>query len=189
MVHNHDPHIKKLDDRAFKGMFLGFDEFNHNYIIFKLDTNEIIQSRNIRAYPEQTLEFDDNDWDQPFPVENDNNWIIGETNVPPIYDIFNNNEEEQRDSAEEDEEERFFDPDDFDMMGNPVIIGINNNNYKKKNNVRRSSRLQQQSVLSIEEINNILSLEQPETPQSYQEAMRSDNPPSGRNLFKKNTKV
>jgi hypothetical protein len=156
-------------------MFLGFDEYNHNYIIFKLDTNEITQSRTIVSHSNSTIDFDNNDWNQPFPVENDNNWIVGETNVPPIYDIFNNNEEEKKIRDEDEEEESYYDPDDYDIMGNPIQQQVVNNHKNENKLPRRSSRLNRQSVLSVEEINNILSLEQPETPQTYQEAMRCED--------------
>ena len=48
MYHNHDPHIKKLDDRAFKGMFVGFNPDNHAYKIFDISTKQIHETRSIK---------------------------------------------------------------------------------------------------------------------------------------------
>ena len=62
MYHNHDPHIKKLDDRSFEGMFLGFWEDDHTYKILDTKTNALISTRTIRSFPQQNLDFELNDW-------------------------------------------------------------------------------------------------------------------------------
>ena len=90
MYHNHDPHIKKLDDRAFKGMFVGFNQDNHAYKIYNLSTKQIIESRSIKPLFNEKIIFDNNNWDQPFEIIDEDNWLNGGTNHPLIYDIFNN---------------------------------------------------------------------------------------------------
>ena len=107
MYHNHDPHIKKLDDRAFRGMFVGFNPDNHTYKIFNLSTNNIIESRSIKPLFDDKIIFENNNWDQPFKVVDNDNWLNGGTNHPLIYEIFNN--------------QNFEDDDEI----NPIIQPIN----------------------------------------------------------------
>ena len=79
MFHNHEPHIKKLHDRAFQGMFLGFWEDDHTYKIFNNATNELISTRTIHAYPQHQLDFENNDWQERFRAEDDDFWQSGLT--------------------------------------------------------------------------------------------------------------
>ena len=90
MFHNHDPHIKKLDDRAFEGMFIGFHEDDHTYKILKTSTNEVISTRTIHPYPQEILSHENNDWDQKFTVEDDDHWQTGLTDQPQyrLYDQY-----------------------------------------------------------------------------------------------------
>jgi hypothetical protein len=87
--HNHDAHIKKLEDRAFEGMFLGFWEDDHTYKILDFSTNHLISTRTISSHPQHLLKFEDNDWEKGFPVENDDNWVTGLSDAPQ-YIPFNN---------------------------------------------------------------------------------------------------
>ncbi len=90
--HNADPHIKKLHDRAFEGMFLGFFEDDHTYKILDFNSNKLVSTRTISSHPEHILEFEKNDWDQGFPVEDDNNWITQLSDAPQ-YLKFNNSKD------------------------------------------------------------------------------------------------
>jgi hypothetical protein len=96
MLHNHDPYIKKLEDRSFEGIFLGFFEDDHTYKILKISTNELISTRTIHSYPQQVLEFDENDWEEKFFVDDDDSWQSGLTNQAQYrlydqYQMINNN--------------------------------------------------------------------------------------------------
>ena len=90
--HNADPHITKLQDRAFEGMFLGFWEDDHTYKVLDFKTNKLISTRSISQHPEHILEFENNDWDQGFPVEDDNNWISKLSDAPQYFN-FNNSKD------------------------------------------------------------------------------------------------
>ena len=46
MFHNHDPAIKKMHDKAFEGMFVGFWEEDHTYKIFDTNNNKLINKNN-----------------------------------------------------------------------------------------------------------------------------------------------
>lgn len=120
MYHNPDRNIKKLDDRALKGMFLGFNEDNYTYIIWDLEANQVIESRDVKPVPDHAIEFENNDWDAPFETYNDNNWLTGET--PIILD------DDQ--DLEESNNPPIVDNDDFPPQG----FQINNNNNNLNNN-------------------------------------------------------
>ena len=72
--HNHDPAIKKMHDRAFEGIFVGFWEEDHTYKIFDTNANKLISTRTIKAFPNDMLEFENSDWNTPFYIE-DERWI------------------------------------------------------------------------------------------------------------------
>ena len=183
IYHNHDPHIKKLDDRAFEGMFIGFDENNHAYKILDLESGKVKLSRDVKPRLNEVIFTEESDWDQDFLEENDNNWFQGGTNVPAIYDIFNEPEDDEvqpiliqnnnnnniqpniQPNIQLDDES--FDEDNEDIMGNPII------NNRDNNNDHRYPLRSRQLVLSTTEINNILNLDDVNTPQSYKEAMKS----------------
>ena len=95
MYHNHDPHIKKLHDRAFEGMFVGFWEEDHTYKILDIATNSLISTRTISSYPDRALDFENNDHGEKFHVEDDDNWQSGLTDSPQYaqfdrYQLINN---------------------------------------------------------------------------------------------------
>jgi transposase InsO family protein len=82
MFHNHDPHIKKLDERSFEGIFLGFWEDDHTYKIFDTKNNMLVSTRTIQSYPNENMFFENNDWDEKFKVEDDDFWFSGLTDAP-----------------------------------------------------------------------------------------------------------
>ena len=88
MFHNHDPGIKKMQDRAFEGMFVGFWEEDHTYKIFDNATSQLISTRTIKPFPQQSLEFDNNDWNTPFHIH-DESWINEEPNTGNTYQDLN----------------------------------------------------------------------------------------------------
>jgi hypothetical protein len=117
MYHNHDPHIKKLDDRAFKGMFVGFNQDNHAYKIFNLATESIIETRSIKPLFSEKFNFDNNNWDQPFEIIDNDNWLNGGTNHPNVYEIFNDQNFE-----DDEEDEDIFIPIIQNQQNNIPII-------------------------------------------------------------------
>jgi hypothetical protein len=88
MYHNHDPHIKKLHDRAFDGIFLGFFEKDHTYKIFSIKDNMLVSTRSISSYPQKIADFEENDWEEKFFAEDDDYWLSGLTEQPQ-YQHFN----------------------------------------------------------------------------------------------------
>ena len=88
MFHNHDPAIKKMHDRAFEGIFVGFWEEDHTYKIFDVNSNKLISTRTIKAFPNDILEFENSDWNTPFKIEDDR-WINEETNNQFNYNDLN----------------------------------------------------------------------------------------------------
>jgi hypothetical protein len=222
MLHNHDPHIRKLDARAFKGIFVGFNESNHTYKIWNLESSQLIESRDIKPYPNEFVDFSDYRA-VPFAVENDNNWITGEpaddlpaddqredeedaVQQPPII---NNNNDDKDDSDEDPIDQDIFGHPVYQLNTNPIntdiiggsadiiggstdiiggstdiiggstdiiggsadIIGgsadinkINNININNANN---------RKTLTAEQIYEIETLDEIETPKTYKQAMKS----------------
>ena len=88
MFHNHDPHIKKLDDRSFEGIFLGFHEDDHTFKIYDTQNNTVISTRTIRPHSDQIVEFEDNDFGQFFEVSDVDEWFtVGQSNFPQALDF------------------------------------------------------------------------------------------------------
>ena len=196
MLHNHDPHIKKLDTRAFKGIFVGFDESNHAYKIWNLETSQLIQSRDIKPYPDEFIDFPDYRA-VPFVVENTNNWITGEPYadqseddlptqpvddlptlpvddlpIQPVHDlpikpVVNNipNNINDEDSEEDPIGEDVFGHPVYQINTNPINNIINNDN----NNINNANR----NSLTAEQIYEIETLDEIETPKTYKQAMKS----------------
>lgn len=85
MYHNHDPHIKKLDQRAFQGIFVGFHEENHSYKIWDEESQKLVLTRDIKSYSEEVFKFNNNINDddnnlQQFLV-GDDDWINGGSSI------------------------------------------------------------------------------------------------------------
>lgn len=166
MYHNHDPHIKKLDARAFKGVFVGFDEDNHAYMIWDQEKNQLFQTRDIKPYPDEFAVFADYQ-ELPFEVEDDNNWATGEIIDPKLDDQI---VDERVKDDERDEEEREIQ--DYDIFDNPIYSLIDKE-IPENNNVNNNMNLVKQQYLTPEEIFNINTLDQINTPKNYKEAMKS----------------
>ena len=179
MLHNHDPHIKKLDARAFKGIFVGFDESNHAYKIWNLQTDQLVQSRDIKPYPNEFVAFADYKH-LPFAVHNDNNWFEGAPEVVDeeelVQDQINKNADNQLDqiqdatSQESDDEYEIIGE---DIFGNPIyahqLIAKPTDTSSKKPTHQKSKPI----YLSEEEIHEVLALEEINTPANHKEAMMS----------------
>ena len=88
MFHNHDSAIKKMHDRAFEGIFVGFWEEDHTYKIFDVSTSRLISTRTIKAFPNDMLEFENNDWNTPFYIE-DERWVQDTADVGFTYNDLN----------------------------------------------------------------------------------------------------
>src|SRR4029079_14305680 len=121
MFHNHDPHIKKLHDRAFQGVFLGFWEEDHTYKIFNNATNELISTRTIHAYPQHQLDFENNDWEERFRAEDDDFWQSSLTNQQQ-YLFFNQYQLLNNDNPN-------------NNVRNQLLYGNNLNNDNNDNNI------------------------------------------------------
>jgi len=184
MVHNHDPHIKKLDDRAFQGIYIGFNEDNHNYQIWLLEEKKMIESRSIKAYPDEFVVFADYKH-VPFLVDNTDNWL-GEERIED-QQIENPNIDEESPNADEEEDEIIGE----DIFGNPIFayqLATKPNIRKSTTTVKRSmSELDQskQTWLSDDQISEVLALEEVNTPKNHKEAMQSPQKEKWRQAEKK----
>ncbi len=118
MVHNHDPHLKKLEPRAFEGVFVGFNEENHNYQIWLVKEKKCIESRSVKPYPNEFVVFADYKH-VPFEIDNENNWLgEGEDDDAEVEEP-----EAAKDKAVDQEEESDEDDDEIvgeDIMGQPI---------------------------------------------------------------------
>ncbi len=186
--HNADPHIKKLHDRSFEGMFLGFWEDDHTYKILDFKTKKLISTRTISSHPQHILQFEDNDWDQGFPVEDDNQWISEKSDAPQYF-RFNDldnflkksdieiqeseeiSEEERDQEVDESEEEDVDNSDESEEERNEpeppppfnILISLKDQ-QPKVSNVKHL-------VLSVREVENVLSLSETDTPNTYKQAI------------------
>jgi hypothetical protein len=204
MYHNAERNPKKLDDRASKGIFVGFDEISHAYRIYDPVVHRVINSRDVHALPNEEILYQNNDWDQPFVVENDDNWLMGGSNVPDNIaeddieyyetDIFDNPIYPQVQQLVPDDIRQ---PDKTDIQ---QVLPIDNqplvsNDQKlseacvlpdksddsgdetKSRKLRSQGPLQgsiQEYMLSAEDIYHVLQLAEPETPNNYFQAINSE---------------
>lgn len=228
---NVDRQPAKLDDRSFKGMFLGFNEINYTYIVLNLETNEIAETRDLRAHSNFTIDFDNNDWDQALETTNENNWYEGEESDPPtrafsnldpldestinrsspIFNDYSNNNNNpinnpNANNRPVDQQQQA----DEDIMGNPInnaqhpapdqrppapilnqpldpqprdqqLVPINrstrsqslNRNLNAEKPANRTRSKTGTFALSAKNVEQILNLADIETPNSYNEAMKS----------------
>jgi hypothetical protein len=236
---NVDRQPKKLDDRAFKGIFIGFNDTNHTYEVFNLETNEVVETRDIKFYPDQQIDFENNDWQQSLETTNENFWFEGENDNNNNNNNNKNNNNINNELLEESHTSTspiIFDQDDninnrnqnnnpnnnnpnirannpnqinnnnnnnindqneeVDIFGNPINppiaadnnININNNNNppptrrtsinnnNRKNTQHPADRTRSKSkgrALSAKNVEQILNLDQINTPNSFKEAMKS----------------
>jgi hypothetical protein len=131
-------------------MFVGFDEDYHAHKVFCLESGKIIFSRDIKAYPEKSIDFEENDWSEPFPVENENNWFSGQTHVPKIYEELFYNFPESENTKKKEE--------DFNPVANNNNNIINNNQKEReiiqnegRQNIQNEGRMNEREFEEREE--------------------------------------
>lgn len=151
MYHNHDPHIKKLDNRSFKGYFVGFHEENHAFKIWNESTQTLILTRDLKPCPQEPTNFANNDHGQPFVVEDTNNWITGGS--PFVIDFQEDDDEDlqfniQQIINNDDNNINFNNHNNRILNHNPQVINNNNNNINRDLNINQPILNQQDQIIN-----------------------------------------
>ena len=151
VYNNRDRSIKKLDKRGYRGIFLGFEEFNYCYQILDIETNEIIQVRTIKPFPKEQIEYDNNDFNQPL-ITTDNNILTERGPQLPSNDATSIAESEEDLQLQIITENEDLDDNNLNQQiqpNNDNNINFNNNNDDLDDLIRRQQQYYDQ--LSDEE--------------------------------------